>query len=102
VGRLPFSLGKLSVFQVMQVMPTGTIFLADNPTSDNERKPFMIVSIDRGGPTEAADRAQFARNLLTNAPVRELSIQSSEAMRVGGAPGHEIRANGRGPAGDPV
>ncbi len=62
----------------------------------------MIVSIDRGGPPEPADRAQFARNLLTTAPVRELSIQSSEPMRVGGAPGHEIRANGKGPAGDSV
>ena len=71
---LPFSLGDLSGFQVMQVMPTGTVFLADNQSDNNERKPFMIVSIDRGGPSEAADRAQFARNLLTNAPVRELSI----------------------------
>jgi hypothetical protein len=64
LGMLPFSLGDLSGFQVMQVMPTGTVFLADNPSNDNERKPFMIVSIDRGGPPEAADRAQFARNLL--------------------------------------
>src|SRR4249920_25060 len=102
LGMLPFSLGDLSGFQVMQVMPTGTVFLADNQSDNNERKPFMIVSIDRGGPSEAADRAQFARNLLTNAPVRELSIQSSEPMRVGGVPGHEIRANGKGPAGDPV
>ena len=102
LGMLPFSLDDLSGFQVMQVMPTGTVFLADNPSNDNERKPFMIVSIDRGGPPEAADRAQFARDLLTNAPVRELSIQSSEPMRVGGAPGHEIRANAKGPAGDPV
>ena len=74
LGMLPFSLGDLSGFQVMQVMPTGTVFLADNQSDNNERKPFMIVSIDRGGPSEAADRAQFARNLLTNAPVRELSI----------------------------
>src|SRR6516164_4359925 len=70
LGMLPFTLGDLSGFQVMQVTPTGTVFLA--------------------------------RNLLTNAPVPELSIQSSEPMRIGGAPGHEIRANGKGPAGDPV
>ena len=102
LGMLPFTLGDLSGFQVMQVTPTGTVFLADNPSNDNQRKPFMIVSIDRGGAPEAADRGQFARDLLTNAPVRELSIQSSEPMRVGGAPGYEIRANGKGPAGDPV
>ncbi|HEY6702400.1 MAG TPA: hypothetical protein VI137_16615 [Pseudolabrys sp.] len=102
LSLLPFKLGDLSGFQVMQVMPAGTVILADGPPDNNERKPFMIVSIDRGGPPEAADRAQFARNLLTTAPVRELSIQSSESMRVGGAPGHEIRANGKGPAGDSV
>ncbi len=28
---LPFNLGDLSGFQVMQVMPTGTVFLADGP-----------------------------------------------------------------------
>lgn len=102
LGLLPFKLGDLSGFEVMQVMPAGTVILADGPPDNNERKPFMIVSIDRGGPPEAADRAQFSRNLLTAAPVRELSIQSSESMRVGGAPGHEIRANGKGPAGNSV
>jgi hypothetical protein len=29
-------------------------------------------------------------------------MQSAEAMRISGAPGHEIRASGKGPAGDPV
>jgi hypothetical protein len=102
LGMLPFKIDDLSGFQVMQVIPTGTVILAEGPSDSNERQPFMIVSVDRGGAPEAADRAQFARNLLSSAPVRELSIQSSEAMRVGGAPGHEIRANGKGPAGDAV
>jgi hypothetical protein len=76
--------------------------LADSPSDKNERQPFMIVSIDRGGPAEAGDRGVFARNLLTNAPVRDLNMQSAEPMRISGAPGHEIRASGKGPAGDPV
>ena len=102
LGMLPFKLGDLSGFQVMQVLPTGTVILADSPSDKNERQPFMIVSIDRGGPAEAGDRGVFARNLLTNAPVRDLNMQSAEAMRISGAPGHEIRASGKGPAGDPV
>jgi hypothetical protein len=102
LGLLPFKLADLSGFQVMQVSPTGTVILADDPVDNNERQPFMIVSIERGGPTEAADRGLFARNLLASAPVRDLSMQSAEAMRISGAPGHEIRANGKGPAGDPV
>jgi hypothetical protein len=39
---------------------------------------------------------------MVTAPVRDLSLQSAEPMRIGGAPGHEIRAQGKGPAGDPV
>jgi hypothetical protein len=101
LGLLPFKLGDLSGFQVMQVVPTGTVILGET-SSDDSSKPFMVVSIERGGPPDAADRALFARDLLANAPVRELSIQSAESMRVSGAPGHEIRAKGKGPAGDPV
>ena len=62
----------------------------------------MIVSIGRGGPAEAGDRGLFARDLLADAPVRDLTMQSSEPMRISGAPGHEIRAQGKGPGGDPV
>jgi hypothetical protein len=102
LGLLPFRLDELSGFQVMQVLPTGTVILADNQSDNKERQPFMIVSIERGGPVEATDRGVFARNLLTNAPVRDLSMQSGEAMRISGAPGHEIRASGKGPAGDPI
>ena len=102
LGMLPFTLGDLSGFRVAQVLPTGSVILADGPTDNNERQPFMVVSIERGGPVETADRGQFARNLLANAPVRDFTLQSAEPMRVGGAPGHEIRANGKGPAGDPV
>ena len=39
---------------------------------------------------------------MSSARVRDLSLQSAEPMRIGGAPGHEIRAQGKGPAGDPV
>jgi hypothetical protein len=99
---LPFKLGDLSGFQVMQVSPNGSIILADNQTDNNERQPFMIVSIERGGPPEPADRGLFARNLLATAPVRDLTMQSADSMRISGAPGHEIRASGKGPAGDPV
>ena len=102
LGLLPFKLGELSGFQVMQVLPAGTVILADGPGENSEQQPFMIVSIERGGPTQAADRGLFARDLLANVPVRDLSMQSADTMRIGGAPGHEIRARGKGPAGEPV
>jgi hypothetical protein len=100
LGLLPFKLGDLSGFQVMQVLPPGTVILADEASLGSQ--PFMIVSIERGGPAETSDRSLFARDLLANAPVRDLTMQSAEAMRINGALGHEIRAKGKGPAGDPV
>jgi hypothetical protein len=102
LGLLPFKLGNLASFRVMQVMPTGSVILADEATEIVRPQPFIIVSIERGGPPDIGDRAMFARDLLATAPVRDLTLQSAEPMRINGAPGHEIRAQGKGPAGDSV
>jgi hypothetical protein len=102
LGLLPFKLGDLAGFQVMQVLPTGSVILGESKSENDGPQPFMIVSIERNGPAEAADRSLFARDLVANAPVRDLSIQSADTMRIKGAPGHEIRARGKGPGGDLV
>ncbi|HZP70116.1 MAG TPA: hypothetical protein VFB29_09250 [Pseudolabrys sp.] len=100
---LPFRLGDLAGFQVVQVMPTGAVVLADETDSNAGDKPagrpIMIVSVGRGGPADPNDRARFARDLVATAPVRDLSIKSAESMRISNAPGHEIRAEGKDPAG---
>jgi hypothetical protein len=99
---LPFKLGDLAGFRVAQISPTGGIILADTTTDNTGPLPFMVITVERGGPAEAGDRSRFARDLMATAPVRDLSLQSAEPMRIGGAPGHEIRAQGKGPAGDSV
>lgn len=99
---LPFKLGDLAGFRVAQISPTGGVILADTTTDNTAPQPFMVISVERGGPAEPGDRSRFARDLMVTAPVRDLSLQSAEPMRIGGAPGHEIRAQGKGPAGDPV
>jgi len=102
LGLMPFKFSDLAGFQVMQVLPTGSVILGEGKADGDEPQPFMIVSVERNGPAEAGDRALFARDLLSNAPVRELRLQSSEPMRINGAPGHEIRAQAKGPRGDTV
>jgi hypothetical protein len=100
---LPFKLGDLAGFRVAQISPTGGgVILADTTTDNTGPQPFMVITVERGGPAEAGDRSRFARDLMATAPVRDLSLQSAEPMRIGGAPGHEIRAQGKGPAGDSV
>jgi hypothetical protein len=99
---LPFKLGDLAGFRVAQISPTGGVILAETTTNSTGPQPFMVITVERGGPAEAGDRSRFARDLMATAPVRDLSLQSAEPMRIGGAPGHEIRAQGKGPAGDSV
>ncbi|HEY7231895.1 MAG TPA: hypothetical protein VH558_16155 [Pseudolabrys sp.] len=99
LSLLPFRLEDLAGFEVVQVMPTGTVVLADKSDDKTTSRPIMIVSIGRAGPSDAADRSRFARDLVTTAPVRDLSIRSAEPMRINNAPGYEIRAEGKDPAG---
>jgi hypothetical protein len=102
LGLLPFKFRELAGFRVTQVLPTGGVILADDTIDNAGQQPFMIVSIERGGPAEAGDRGMFARDLLSTAPVREFTLQSAESMRINGAPGHEIRAQGKSSSGDPL
>jgi hypothetical protein len=102
LGLLPFKLNELAGFRVMQVMAAGGIILTDGPTEDLSRQPYMIVSIGGGAPAEPDDRGKFARELLSSAPLRDLSVTLAEPMRIGGMPGYEIRAQARGLAGEPV
>ena len=99
LGMLPFQFGELAGFEVVQVMPTGTAVLADKTGEKAVTHPVMVVSVGRGGPADSSDRGRFARDLVAGAPVRELSIKSAEPMRINNAAGHEIRAEGKDPAG---
>jgi len=102
LSLLPFKLGELAGFRVMQVLPTGSVILAEDTADNSSGQPFMIISLERGGPAEAGDRATFARDLLATAPVRDLTLQSAEPMRINGLPGYEIRAQGKDPTGASV
>lgn len=96
LGLLPFALGERAGFRVLQVLPEGGVILIDGPENNINAQPYMIVAAGRGGPGEPSDRGRFARDVLASAPVRDLSVQSAEAMRIGGGPGYEIRATAKG------
>jgi len=102
LSLLPFRFGDLAGFEVVQVMPTGTVVLTESADEKSISRPVMIISVGRGGPTDSSGRGRFARDLVATAPVRELSIKSAEPMRINNAAGHEIRAEGKDPAGQPL
>ncbi len=101
LGLLPFKLAQLAGLRVMKVLPTGVI-LIDGPTDDLSMHPQMIVTIGNRAPEQPDDRARFARDLLSAAPLRDLRMQSADAMRIGGQAGYEIRAEAVGRNGEPI
>lgn len=102
LSLMPFKLGALAGFRVMQVLREGAVVLTDGPDSNIEQQASVIVSIGRGGGTTPNDRSLFARDMLTSSPFRELSLQSAEPMRIGGLPGNEIKAEAKAADGTPL
>ncbi len=95
LGVMPFKIRELAGFRVVRVMREGAVILTDGQDDNLDTQASMIISVGSGGPSEPAGRGLFARDLLASAPFRELAMQSSEPMRIGGLPGNEIRAQAR-------
>jgi hypothetical protein len=87
---IPFKLENLANFHVARVTPD-SVLVVEDPDKDTSQQPYMVVSIGRAQPSQMEDRGLFSRDLLTHAPLRELTLQSGEQMRINGAPGFEIR-----------
>ena len=92
LGLIPFKLDDLSGFHVARVTPD-SVLVTDGSDEDTSQRPYMVVSIGRAEPSQMDDRALFSRDLLTHAPLRELTLQSAEQMRINGSPGFEIRGS---------
>lgn len=90
LGLIPFKLEELAGFRVASVTPD-SVLVVDGPDDDPTNRPYMVVAVGRAQPSKMDDRGRFSRDLLTQSPLRELTLQSAEPMRIGGAPGFEIR-----------
>jgi hypothetical protein len=52
-----------------------------------------------GGPSQNDQRSEFARELFSTIPsIKDVRISTSEPLRIGGQPGHQILANAKDPA----
>lgn len=101
LNQLPYRLSELSGFRVARASG-GAVFLIDGAGADMNRQPYMIVSVGTGATANAEERARAARNLLAAAPLRDITIQNAEAMRLSGSPTYEIRAQAQNAGGAPV
>jgi hypothetical protein len=102
LSMLPIKFKDLAGFRVMKVAVNSGAILIDGPSQDMIKNPYMIISLGRGGPENPDDRARFARELVTSAPLRDVVVTFAEAMRIEGQPGYEVRATAKGYDGKPL
>lgn len=98
LALVPFKLGDLAGFQVAGVVPGRAVQLNDGggEATDTTERPHLVIGIAPGGPPNAADRDSFARLAFASPPnLKDVRILSSEPMRIGGQPGHELRVMGK-------
>lgn len=100
--EVPFKFGDMAGFRVMRVVPPAVAVLIDGPKDDPIKNPYMLISIGRGAPEQADTRARFARDLLADAPLKNVAITNMESMRIQNQVGYEVRADANGPDGAPV
>lgn len=102
LAMLPFKITEMSGFRVLQVLPQGGVVLIDGPGDNMSNTTYVVVSVGGGAPETADERGNFARELLSSAPLRGISVTRAEPMRIGGLQGNEIRGQAQGLNGEPV
>ena len=95
VALLPFKVSDMAGFRPVRVFQRAGLLLTSGPRDDDDRQPQIFISVAAGGPQQTSERGNFAQQLLAAAPLRDMNIVASEAMRLSSQPGHEIRAEGK-------
>jgi len=100
ISLVPFRLSEMSGLRPVRVLSGAGVFLTDGPkdTPEVSEQPVFVVSIGQGGPEQAEERANFARNMFTGlAEFKDVRIVSGDMLRLGGGsmPTHELQAEAK-------
>jgi hypothetical protein len=97
---VPFKVGDLAGMRLVRVVPGVAAQFTDGPqdTLEATEQSHLVIAAASGGPAESRDRDQFARDAMSGLPpFKDLRIINAEPMRIGGQPGHEVRAQAKDP-----
>jgi hypothetical protein len=105
LSLLPFSVGDLAGFHVDDVLRGRAVMLRDAPAAADAGKETgketnprgfdarMLIAAVPGGPSEADQRADFARLMFNEiGGIRQVRITMSEPLRIGGQAGFQTMA----------
>jgi hypothetical protein len=98
LSLLPFTVGDMAGFHIQSVLPGRALVLIDNPDgkSTDAFEPRMFVAAFPGGPSEADDRAQFARLAFDQiVGIKDVHLTMSEPLRINGQSGFQTMAQAK-------
>ena len=95
---LPFSLRDLAGFRIVRAAATGAALLTDGPKDAIELKdqPLLLITLVPIAGDQVGDHESMARRAIAATPgVKDMRIVSSESMRIGGQPGHQLMVDAK-------
>jgi hypothetical protein len=100
ISLMPFKLNDMSGLRPIRVLGNTGIVLTygDKDIASPTDQPFFALVIGQGGPEQAPDRANFAKNLFTGlGDVKDVHIISGDMLRLGGGTlaTHELQAEAK-------
>jgi hypothetical protein len=102
LSLLPFTVGDMAGFRIDDIIPGGALMLVDAPpdqskdASDPTHVTHFLIAVMSGGPTEAADRDNFARVTFGQiGGIKDVHIQDAERLRIGSQAGYETLAKAK-------
>jgi hypothetical protein len=95
---IPITLTDLSGLRPFRVIPNNAVFLTEGPSDSLEaaEQPLLVISVAPGGPEQATDRQNFARNLFTGlTDFKDVRIVGTDLLRLDNQQTHEIQAEAK-------
>jgi len=100
---VPIVFDDLSGLRPFRVLGNTSVFLTEGATDpkDPAAQPLLIVSVGPGGPEQASDRANFARQLFSGlSDFKDVRVISSDVLRLDNLQTYEIQAEAKDPKSD--
>jgi hypothetical protein len=95
---LPFRLDEFGGMRPLRVIGPNTLVLTSGSkdTLDATEQSLLVVSVAPGGPEEAPQRDNFARNLFTGyAGLKDIHILGTDLIRLAGQQTHQLMAEAK-------